>query len=181
MAQPPEYINRIGQVDVPLGGGGMKPTVQVMVDNVCESKQHMEIKGPTCFGGLMSKFEPVHFTGQNSQGSSSVLIERKPPAALARTSARAGCLACCTTSDVFQMDTSGAMSPEEKANMLGSLMLLEYQFFEQDEDICSTRSDGTIVIHCCNCYCQGYVASLPLLQHSTSMRAPPSLSYVHRT
>ena len=52
-------------------------------------------------------------------------------------------------------------SLEQKAATLGTVFLLDYMFFERDQDMC-TQQNGKLVITLCNCSCCGMVCPCQL-------------------
>ena len=59
-----------------------------------------------------------------------------------------------TDSDMFQFEVHDpSVTPQQRATLLGTLLLADYMFFERDIDQCG-YNDGCY-INLCNCYCCG--------------------------
>jgi hypothetical protein len=59
-----------------------------------------------------------------------------------------------TDSDMFQFEVHDpSVTPQQRATLLGTLLLADYMFFERDIDQCGY--DGGCYINLCNCYCCG--------------------------
>ena len=61
-----------------------------------------------------------------------------------------------TDSDTFTMEfkPEAQLTPQQKATMIASLLLVDYMFFEQDNGMLSCE-DGKLKITLCESYCCG--------------------------
>ena len=56
-----------------------------------------------------------------------------------------------TDSDMFEFEIHDpSVTPQQRATLLGALLLTDYMFFERDIDQCGY--DGAFYINLCNCY-----------------------------
>ena len=61
----------------------------------------------------------------------------------------------CTDSDRYTIEFKDpSLTPQQKATLLGSLMLTDFMFFELDNGMCRC-SQKQLKITCCLCYCGG--------------------------
>ena len=56
------------------------------------------------------------------------------------------------------------MTPQQRATLIGTLLLMDYMFFERDIDMCGIDGNGKCYINLCNCYCCGQVCPCQLKQ-----------------
>merc|ERR1719352_1664053 len=79
------------------------------------------------------------------------IITKKKPDGLAGAAREA-----FTDSDTFTMEfkPEAQLTPQQKATMIASLLLVDYMFFEQDNGMLSCQ-DGKLQITLCETYCCG--------------------------
>jgi hypothetical protein len=162
-----ERTQLIGETVQPLGGGGFKPILQIMDrdDTSTENtKMFAATRGPTFFGGCSelccdTKFGisqakdgmEVPEIKQLSLGDYATITKRKPK------SFTGALREAFTDSDLYEVDFKvSEVSPQQKANVLASMVQIDYMFFSRDNDMCAYRDD-TVVITLCNCFCYGCV------------------------
>ena len=114
---------------MPIGGGGLTPTINMMERGAGgEETQFATVEGPTCFGGCMDLCIDTPFFISKVPGKAGdvALIKKK-----ARDEGCMGlCTALCTTVDTYDIDfTDPAMSPQQKAAVIGEAVNLDYLFF----------------------------------------------------
>jgi hypothetical protein len=148
----------IGSARVPIGGGGLSPTLHIIERGAAEP--FAKVQGPMCFGGCSEfcfdfEFPVSKFTGPNKAGDLAVITKKKPGdlAGIAREG--------LTDADVFTVEFKDPnLTAEQKALFLSSTLLNDYTYFERGGgDMCGTESNGNggtqFYINFCNCYCYG--------------------------
>jgi len=150
---------------VPIGGGGCTPTIETFQIapgdagdklNVEGKKPIYVVEGPTCFGGCYDFCCNTTFTIGTEAGKADLveIVKQKPD------DCDTCCRACCSTADIYNFHVKeGAMiDKQHKAMMIGSMVHLDYMFFERDRFpvTCEREGDTTwVTILCCLCYCYG--------------------------
>ena len=154
----------IAHAQVPPGGGGLHPTVQIMDRGVTEiAEPYAMIRGPTLFGGCLElctspEFGVAKIPNEWKKGAYETLhVGDIATITKARPKTFGGVLReMLTDTDTYTLEFKDrSMTPQQKAAMLGSLFLIDYMFFERDIDMCGTDSNGNCYINFCNCYCYG--------------------------
>ena len=58
-----------------------------------------------------------------------------------------------TDADIYTLEFNPAarLAPQQKATMLGSLVLADYMFFERDNAPCSQNGCNLCALYCCGC------------------------------
>ena len=145
----------------PRWGGCFTPTVAISDNHA----PFAVIQGPCFFGGCselccpskfsVSKIPPGITVDQVTKvkpvGDHAILIKEKPK------SFGAAMREMLTDSDVYSLQFKDPnLTLEQKAGTLGTLFLLDYMFFERDQDMCASEN-GKLVITLCNCVCMGMV------------------------
>ena len=138
------------------------PTI-TLADGPEPSRMHMgqpvptgKITGQTIFGGCSELCCDVKFNATREPGGTlgdiGVIVKRKPKNMVQ------GMRELLTAADTYTIEfTDPTLTVEKKASVLTSLMLLDYMFFEGEQDMCGTTSEGDPYINLFNCYCYGCV------------------------
>lgn len=152
---------------VPKWGGGLHPTLQVMDRGVSAVEEpYAVVRGPTCFGGCtelcckkdfgVSKVPQGWKPGSYKDlhpGDAATITKKKPQ------SFKGVMKQLFTDADTYLVEFKDpSMTPQQKAAMLGSMLLLDYMFFDRDlGDRCSFDARGNVSINISNCYMYGCV------------------------
>jgi len=162
----------LGETIQPRGGGGFKPVMQMMdradpTDGaIGRSELFAATRGP-CFTGGCSKLccdaefgsavaAPQDFGNVKKMhtlnfGDFATITKLKP-----KTMAQ-GAREMFTDSDLFDVQYKNpSITPQQKANVLAQMVLLDYMFFERDSDMCYSDSAGFHIVFC-NCFIYGCV------------------------
>lgn len=141
-----------GVIQQPMnGGGGFFPTLLVM-DRDGETEKALKIKGPMCFGGCSEFCCDVNFRIKGDNDVDRAVISKTRPKSM-----EGALKELMTDSDAFSIEvTDKSITPTQKAQLIGAMLLADYMFFERDMDMCSC-SDGFAInlcnIYCCGCLC----------------------------
>eukprot|EP01062_Namystynia_karyoxenos_P080541 TRINITY_DN8692_c0_g13_i1.p2 TRINITY_DN8692_c0_g13~~TRINITY_DN8692_c0_g13_i1.p2 ORF type:complete len:420 (+),score=108.49 TRINITY_DN8692_c0_g13_i1:68-1261(+) len=139
----------IGRAHEPACGGWFNPQIDVLRPN--SDEPFSIIRGPSCcFGGLTEFCMDQEFSVDSPSGSQLGRIVRQRPEDLGDYMKT-----LFTDSDTFALEFPPGMPPQEKATLLGTLLLLDYMFFEQDRPW--GCEDGKLTCTCCFWYCCGGV------------------------
>ena len=160
----------IGAAQVPPGGGGGRPIVQVM-DRMGSGPSGQAgmapfsvVQGPGCYGGFGELCCHTNFTvskvpqtatkveqmRQYIGHGDTVSIQKTKPKGLG-----AALREFVTDSDVYTIKVADrAYTPQQKANLLATMALLDFMFFERDNDMIHCK-DGKLHFVFTNCYCYG--------------------------
>lgn len=164
-----ERTKLLGEMIQPVGGGGFKPVLQIMDrDSTKGSNAPAEMfaatRGPCCFGGCsefccdtdfgISIAHPGQTVAQLHElpfGDFASIKKRKP-------SSFGGALReLFTDSDIYEVTfLSKDITVQQKANILASMVHLDFMFFERDNDMCYCEN-GDIHIVLFNCFCYGCI------------------------
>ena len=120
------------------------------------------VQGPCIFGGCSELCCSVPFSvtrvpdgvlpdGYKALkiGDMATITKRKPKGI------RAAAREFFTDSDMYTLELHDPnVTPQQKASLLGSLLLLDYMFFERDNDMVRCE-DGKLKINICNTFCYG--------------------------
>ena len=130
-----------------------RPTLAPCVHFVCDC----QIEGPTCFGGCLELCCSSTFTvssygmGQLGQkvgtGDVATIIKQKPRSLM-------GALReAITDADVYtmQLNPAARLAPQQKATLLGALVLTDFMFFERDTPPCGNDGCNLCQMYCCGC------------------------------
>lgn len=128
--------------------GGCTPTLEVF--STSAEEPHARVTGPTCFGGWSELCCANHFKYNSlGKGGGGGEITHVTPRG------------CCeifkfmfTDSDVYRVDFDTEATPEDKASMIATSILVDYMFFEIDNGLCTCKDDQ---IYCTLslCFCMG--------------------------
>uniref|UniRef100_A0A7S1ZGY6 Phospholipid scramblase n=1 Tax=Ditylum brightwellii TaxID=49249 RepID=A0A7S1ZGY6_9STRA len=159
----------LGATVQPITGGGFTPVLQIMErdgDDNEEPKlvQFSAMKGPTLFGGCSelcvdSVFGISKATDDMGVDEIKTLnigdfaeIQKHKPDTFVGALREA-----MTDSDMYSVSfKEKETSVKQKANVMASMILIDYMFFERDNDMIRSDYDGT-TITCCNCFCYGCI------------------------
>lgn len=148
---------------VPIGGGGCTPTVEMMSRDAGGNETPFGfVEGPTCFGGCMDLCVNTNFFVSKQKGKAGdiAVIQKK-----ARDPGLMGfCIALCTVVDTYNLDfTDPNLTPQQKAQVIGDAIHLDYLFFDQEQPLCRYNdSNDTLEILMCLCYCYGCLCPIKL-------------------
>ena len=99
--------------------------------------------------------------GKAASGHSKSVMKVGDHALLKKMRPRSMCAALkemTTDSDNFSLEfLDPNMDNEQKATTLGMVFLLDYMFFERDQDMCHRTPKGGTEFTLCNMYCCGYL------------------------
>jgi len=144
----------MGSAKVPEYGGFLTPSLEIF-DKQGGHLAMVEKSGQcTClFGGLteMCCDQPFSVTNKGTGQSIANIIKEKP-------SSMTGMLTeLMSDADTFTLEiTDPSMSPDQKASLLGSLVMLDYMFFERDSDGVKCEG-GNPSVNFCNFYFMGCI------------------------
>jgi len=156
----------------PVTGGGFKPIIQVMdrAQDDSESKMFAAARGPTCFGGCSELCCDTKFGMSSAKDGLTVneihelafgdfaTIKKIKPKGLGAALREA-----FTDSDMFEVKfITKAITAQQKANVLSTMIHLDYMFFERDNDMCSYENNA-LHINICNCFCYGCLCPCKLV------------------
>jgi len=119
--------NMFAHAQVPIGGGGCTPTVNLMersgtVDSTLNSAPppFAIVEGPTCFGGCMDLCATTKFAVSSTKGKKVVyaMITKKTPKGACGWFA-----ALCTPADTYnlQFAMNAGLTPKQKATIVGEV------------------------------------------------------------
>jgi hypothetical protein len=153
-------------VEAPCCGesSGCTPTIHIFQGDRKQpgAQPIAAIEGPMIFGGCSelcckSTF-PVSRLTQGAQGpwpkkvGDIATFQKQAPSNFTEA-----CKEAATDSDKYILEIHDATLPiEQRVNLLASIMLADFMFFEQDHGMCSSGDGGQgIKITCFECYCYG--------------------------
>ena len=152
-----------GHSIVPIMGGGITPTVNVMArTSDGQEAQFGVVEGPTCFGGCADLCCSTPFTVSKEKGKAGdlAIIQKR-----ARDPGCGGlCAALCSPADTYNIDfTDMNLTPQQKAQVIGEAVHLDFLFFEREQPLCRVNeSNNCLEILFCNCYCIGCLCPIKL-------------------
>mmetsp|Transcript_22329 Transcript_22329/g.31249 ORF Transcript_22329/g.31249 Transcript_22329/m.31249 type:complete len:290 (+) Transcript_22329:136-1005(+) len=143
----------------PICGGYLTPTFHIQdgkYDDEKEPSYTIKSGTPCCIGGLVGEcccpptFSMLKGKGdQDDEKKDGEIIKDKPDGI-------GGAMKeAFTDADSFTINMPPEATPETKAAILASSLLIDYLFFEDDGNIFC--ENGDIVCVCCNCYCCGAI------------------------
>eukprot|EP01062_Namystynia_karyoxenos_P080547 TRINITY_DN8692_c0_g3_i1.p2 TRINITY_DN8692_c0_g3~~TRINITY_DN8692_c0_g3_i1.p2 ORF type:complete len:298 (+),score=99.27 TRINITY_DN8692_c0_g3_i1:95-988(+) len=139
--------NRLGSAKEPCLGGCLAPKMEVQ--NAAGGELAV-VKGPSCcFGGLTECCCDQEFNVDFADGQSGRIVRQRPE------DLKGAATTLFTDSDTFALELPAEMAAQDKAAMLGTLLLLDYMFFEQDRPW--ECADGGLKFTCCYWYLCGAV------------------------
>eukprot|EP00899_Mesostigma_viride_P006131 jgi/Mesvir1/15519/Mv04314-RA.1 len=145
----PQHV--IGRAAQPKDCCSFTPTLDV-VDGA-QGSAVGSLHGPCIFGGCMelccsSKFS-MSRPGTYKIGDVAIVKKLKPEGCSAI------CTEMCTDSDKYTIEfIDPNLTPQQKATILSSALLLDFMFFEMDNGMVACRGNS-LVITCFVCYCCG--------------------------
>jgi hypothetical protein len=141
----------IGRAKVPILGGGLTPTIQVMdrtptADHEFADHEFARVIGPTLFRAVLCCDQSFAVKRVNKDGSVSVdvgdiaTITKKPKSTLpikhSYTSYQTLMGAMrekLIDSDLYELEVHDpAVTPQHRATLIGTLLMMDYMFFERD-------------------------------------------------
>ena len=148
----------IGRMKQPVPfAGGLTPTIQIMDRALTTDEHWASLTGPTLFGGCSENCCNVPFGVKRVNKDGSVAVDVGNIATITKLKPKSltGAIReMLTDSDMFQFEIHDpSVTPQQRATLLGTLLLADYMFFERDIDQCGY--DGGCYINLCNCYCCG--------------------------
>lgn len=150
-----DYSRVFGSAKQPAGCS-CTPTLDIFDGTTPEqaSSASSIMHGPFCFGGCSelcceSEF-PVSRPHSGLKLGDVAIIKK-----LAPKSCEDVCGECFGDADRYYIEFKDkSLTPQQKATLLGTLMLTDFMFFEQDNGMCQCR-DRSLKITCFMCYCSG--------------------------
>jgi len=155
--------NMFARAEVPVGGGGCTPTINLMVrDQNGGESQFAVVEGPTFFGGCMDLCCNTTFMISREAGKTGDLakITKLKPEGMMEL-----CCALFTPVDFYNLDFAEGhgLHPTEKAAILGEIVHLDFLFFEAEQPLCRYEDEsGICYILLCTCYCFGCLCPVQL-------------------
>lgn len=141
-------------------GGGLTPTIQVM-DRTATSDTHWaNATGPTCFGGCSELCCSVPFAVHRvANGNGKVGLDLLSVATISKIKPKTlGAMAreLPSDSDIYELEIHDpTITPQQRATLIGTALLMDYMFFEKDMDCLKCDSQGNIVFNLFNMFCCG--------------------------
>lgn len=140
---------------VPIGGGGCTPTVNMMSRQNGEDTPYGVVEGPMCFGGCMDFCINTDFAISKQPGKAGDIAH------ITKKARDPGCqgllIAMCTPIDTYLIDfTDASMTPTNKAQVIAEAIHLDFLFFENEQPVCRwNEQQKQCEILLCLCYCYG--------------------------
>ena len=144
-----------GHSVVPIGGGGCTPTVNLMSRDAAGNETPLGVvEGPTCFGGCMDLCVNTNFFVSKRKARLEILLSSRRRHAILVSWASA--LHSALSSYVQLGFHHPNLTPQQKAQVIGDAIHLDYLFFDQEQPLCRYNdANDTIEILLCLCYCFG--------------------------
>lgn len=131
-----------------------------------DDQEFARVKGPTIFGGCSELCCDQRFGVKrvNKDGSVSYDIGDIATITKMKPKSFSGALReMLTDSDLYELEVHDtSLTPQQRATLIGTLLLMDYMFFERDIDMCGIDGQGRMYINICNCYCCGQVCPCQL-------------------
>jgi len=144
----------IGAAKQPACGGCCTPSLTVYTD-APGGQMHstMQATGtcPCFFGGMSEMCCDQHFEVRDPEGTDIGRVIKRHPRDM-----ESAAVEFFTDADCYTLDFPESMTPAEKARLIGSLLLVDYMFFERDHDAFSCE-DNQCMLNLCNMYCCGCI------------------------
>lgn len=164
----------LGEVVQPITGGGFKPVLQVMDrgdGNSTDTTLFAAARGPCFFGGCSELCCDSKFgISVATPGSDLKTIHQLPFGDFASInkikpkSLGAAAREAFTDSDIYEVHFHNkGITAQQKANILATMIHLDYIFFERDNDMCYCTPDKALHIVICNCFIYGCVCPCELV------------------
>lgn len=166
-----DLLNMLGQTVQPKGGGGFKPVMQIMDrDSSGQAAMFAATRGPCLFGGCSEFCVDSRFGISVARPGMEVSqIHTLPFGDFAsitkvKPNSLTGALReAFTDSDIYEVHfNSKDITIQQKANILGSMLHLDYMFFERDNDMLSCSGGDSLTITFCNCFVYGCICPCQL-------------------
>lgn len=146
----PDESHRIGYIQEPIMGGVFSPTLNVMEREGDEPFATIKANAVCCIGGICC--DHTFMVTDPSSGEYMGKIVKERPEGLAQAMKELG-----TDADNFTMYVPKDMDVKKKANMLASLHLIDYWFFENEGDAELDCVNSGCKFKCCDMYCCGCI------------------------
>jgi hypothetical protein len=167
----------LGEMIQPSGGGGFRPVMQLMDRDgkSQETQMFAAARGPCFFGGCSEFCCDSDFGISLARPGQSVKALQELPfgdfASIKKLKPKSfgGALReLFTDSDIYEVTFhSKDITPQQKANILASMIHLDYVFFERDNDMIYCE-DNALHIVICNCFIYGCVCPCECVLSGTS-------------
>jgi len=157
----------IGETRQPITGGKFKPILQIMErDDTNPEPSNVTFaatQGPCCFGGMTELCCSSKFGASKAKHDMGVdeikqlefdyaSITKVKPASFTEALREA-----FTDTDLYVVDfNDDDVTPQQKANFLGSMVMVDYMFFSRDNDMCKYQYPNLIFTFF-NCFCYGCI------------------------
>jgi len=166
-----DRADMLGESVQPLTGGGFKPVMQLMDrGDSGEASMFAATRGPCFFGGCSEICCSSEFGISVAKPGMTVpeihelpfgdfaQITKKRPASLAQ-----GIREFFTDSDIYEVVfKSKSITPQQKANVLATMIHLDYMFFERDNDMVYCEGNKLHIVFF-NCFVYGCVCPCELV------------------
>jgi len=146
----------------PICGGGCTPTLELSEGEKSSEKlstpPYAWVEGPTFFGGMKDLCCATPFTLSSEKGKSGDIGTFKKQAP---DNAMEMICAFCSDADGYEVtiNPEANMSETQKLSFFGTLVQLDYMFFEKDNEICVLNKDASkLIVTLCNWYCCGMMS-----------------------
>ena len=152
-----------GRAKVPIPfAGGFTPVIQVMDRDATSDHHFASVKGPMCFGGCSELCCSVPFTVKKVNKDGSISVNVGDVATITKMKPKSFADAMrelLTDSDLYELEIHDlSLSAQQRASLVGTLLLCDYMFFERDIDACSYNVfTKELKISLCNCFCLGKI------------------------
>ena len=155
----------IAYADQPACGGYLTPTINLFtrVNHGIDPTAFAplaKIEGPTIFGGCSELCCDAFFqVSRMEEGQEEEALKTGDLATITKTRPR-GAIACAreimSDSDHFlvKYEEGVGLTPQQKASMMGIVLLSDYMFFEHDQAMLEC-DDNSLKVTFLNCYCCG--------------------------
>mmetsp|Transcript_40415 Transcript_40415/g.114446 ORF Transcript_40415/g.114446 Transcript_40415/m.114446 type:complete len:341 (+) Transcript_40415:170-1192(+) len=163
-----DYSKVIGSAKQPLGCCTCTPTLDIFDGSVPDKNPPIsKMHGPCIFGGcseLCAESEfPISRPSSGINVGDVAVIRKLRPRTCGDT-----CAECCTDSDRYMIEFKDkSLTPQQKATLLGTLMLTDFMMFEQDNGMVNCR-DKRLTITFFLCFCGGCLCPCQCILQSNS-------------
>lgn len=145
----PDTNHQIGYIQMPVMGGGLSPTLNVMEREGAEPFATIKAEAVCFIGGMCCDHT---FTITDANGNYMGKIVKEKPEGLAQVAKELG-----TDADNFTLYVNKDLDAQKKANLLAALHLIDYWLFESEGDFKCDVVNQACTCKLCDCYCCGCV------------------------